>query len=257
MEPRALPAVLEPLRRRPAESALFLDFDGTLAPIVPDPAAARPLDGVPDVLARLARRLDLVAVVSGRPAAFLVDALGSPPGVHLAGLYGMEEVRGGAVHRSTDAEAWRPLVDEATRMARRDAPPGAEVEAKGLTVALHWRRAPHAAGWASEVRSWAEAEGLVAQPGRMAVELRPPVGADKGSVVARMAAGHGVVAFFGDDVGDLPAFAALDALAATGVAVARVAVADEETAPEVSAAADLVVAGPPEAVALLHRLAAP
>lgn len=257
MEPRALPAVLEPIRRRPSESALFVDFDGTLAPIVGDPARARPLDGVPAVLERLARRLHLVAVVSGRPVAFLTGALGSPAGVHLAGLYGLEEAHEGSVHRSTEADEWRPLVDQATRMARRGAPPGAEVEAKGLTVTLHWRRAPAAADWAAGVQRWAEAEGLVAQPGRMAVELRPPVGADKGSVVARMGAGHAVVAFFGDDLGDLPAFAALDALAATGVAVARVAVADDESAPEVLAAADLVVAGPSEAVALLDRLAAP
>jgi trehalose 6-phosphate phosphatase len=169
----------------------------------------------------------------------------------------MEEVLDGAVHRSAEAERWRPAVEEATQLARREAPPGTEVEAKGLTVTLHWRRAPEASGWAESVARRAAATGLVAQPGRMAVELRPPVGADKGTVVTRLAAGYRVVAFFGDDLGDLPAFAALDALAGAGATVAKVAVADEETAPEVSAAADLVVAGPPEAAALLDILAGP
>lgn len=252
-----LPAVLEPLRDRPAESALFLDFDGTLAPIVEDPAEARPLAHVPGVLTRLARRLALVAVVSGRPAQFLVDALGAPPGVHLAGLYGLEDVLDGTVRRSDEAERWRPAVEEATRHARAGVPPGAEVEAKGLTVTLHWRRAPAAAAWAEAEARRAEGAGLVAQPGRMAIELRPPVGADKGTVVARLAAGYGVVAFFGDDLGDLPAFAVLGAMAAAGATVARVAVADEETAPEVAAAADLVVDGPAEAAALLDLLAGP
>lgn len=257
MEPSALPAVLEPLRDRPADSALFLDFDGTLAPIVEDPRTARPLAPVPGVLDRLARRLALVAVVSGRPVQFLADVLGSPPGVHLAGIYGLEEMVDGVVHRSAEAERWRPVVEAATRRARRGAPPGAEVEAKGLTVTLHWRRAPAASRWAELAARQAEADGLVAQPGRMAVELRPPVGADKGTVVSRLGAGYGVVAFFGDDLGDLPAFAALDALAAGGVTVARVAVTDEETAPEVAAAADLVVAGPHAAAALLDALAGP
>lgn len=257
MEPATLPAVLEPLRRRPAESALFLDFDGTLAPIVADPARARPLDGVPEVLGRLARRLALVAVVSGRPVQFLMDTLGAPGGLRLAGLYGLEEAHDGVVVRSVEAEQWRPLVEEATRLASRLAPPGVVVEAKGLTVTLHWRRAPEAAGWAAEVGRRAEAEGLAVQPGRMAIELRPPVGSDKGTIVTRMAAGHGVVAFFGDDLGDLPAFAALEAMAAAGVSVARVAVADEETAPEVAEAADLVVVGPAEAVALLEMVAGP
>lgn len=253
----ALPAVLRPLRERPGESAVFFDFDGTLAPIVEDPAHARPLPHVPGLLSRLARRLGLVAVVSGRPAQFLVDALGAPAGVHLAGLYGLEEVVDGVVQRSGEAERWRPVVEEATRHARAAVPPGAEVEEKGVTVTLHWRRAPAAAAWGEAEARRAEAAGLVAQPGRMAVELRPPVGADKGTVVARMAAGYGVVAFFGDDLGDLPAFAALGELAAAGVTVARVAVADEETAPEVAAAADLVVDGPAEAAAVLGLLAGP
>ena len=56
------------------------DFDGTLSPIVADPADARPLTGAPELLAELARSFAVVAVVSGRPAAFLVRPLGRPPG---------------------------------------------------------------------------------------------------------------------------------------------------------------------------------
>lgn len=252
-----LPPVLAPLRDRSRESALFLDYDGTLAPIVADPAGARPLRGVPALLSRLAEQLGLVAVVSGRPAQFLLDALGRPSGVHLAGLYGMEVVAGdGAVRTAPEAERWRPVVEEVTRVAAAGAPPGVEVEAKGLTVTFHWRRAPGCAPWVQETaRQAVLGTGLVAQPGRMAIELRPPVGDDKGTLVERWAGGYAVAAFFGDDVGDLPAFAALGTLAAAGVAVARVAVADDETPPEVAAAADLVVDGPREAVHLLHLVA--
>jgi trehalose 6-phosphate phosphatase len=130
------------------------------------------------------------------------------------------------------------------------------VEDKGLTVTVHWRRAPSAEVWARSfaVRT-AERTGLLVQPGRMAVELRPPVAADKGAVVDRWGRGHRAVACFGDDLGDLPAFAALDRLAALGAAVARVAVVDGETPPEVAAAADVVVEGPGGALDLLGRLA--
>ena len=62
-----LPALLQPLAAEPDRSALFLDFDGTLAAIVEDPTAARPLPGVPALLAALAPRFALVAVISGRP----------------------------------------------------------------------------------------------------------------------------------------------------------------------------------------------
>ncbi|MGH9090406.1 MAG: trehalose-phosphatase [Acidimicrobiales bacterium] len=252
-----LPAVLAPLGRRPGRAALFLDFDGTLAPIVPDPVTARPLPGVPGVLAALAARFALVAVVSGRPVAFLAEVLGRPAGVHLAGLYGMEVAGPGAEPRTTEAvAAWRPVVEDATVRAAAAAPAGVEIEAKGLTVTLHWRGRPEAEPWARRFAGDEAARtGLEAQPGRMALELRPPVAADKGTVVRDLAPGHDAAACFGDDLGDLPAFHALDELAAGGMAVARVAVVDPESPPEVAAAADLLVEGPARAVALLERLA--
>lgn len=254
-----LPEVLAPIDRRPEQAALFLDFDGTLSPLVPEPALARPLPGVTEVLAALVDRFALVAVVSGRPVAFLMDVLDHPAGVHLAGLYGMEVARAGSEPRaSAEIEAWRPTVAEATSRAGQQAPAGVEVEAKGLTVTLHWRARPDAEPW---VRRFADQElarsGLLSQPGRMAVELRPPVPADKGTVVRDLAPGHEAAACFGDDIGDLPAFEALGELAASGMAVARVAVVDPEAPPEVAAAADVVVQGPGEALALLRRLARP
>lgn len=257
MPAAGLPAVLRPLRDRPGDSALFLDYDGTLAPIVDDPAGARPVEGAAEVLAALGRHLALVAVVSGRPAAYLRNNLGTPSGVHLAGLYGMEEVgASGELRRSAEAEAWEPVVAAATQRAIETAPPGAEVEPKGLTVTLHWRRAPEAEGWATETaHREAVATGLAVQPGRMALELRPPIGADKGTVVAALGAGHPVVAYFGDDLGDLPAFEALAAMAATGTRVARVAVSGGDSPAAVATAADLVVDGPVAAVALLRQLA--
>jgi len=253
----ALPPLLVPLRDRAAQAALFLDYDGTLAPIVDDPAGARPVPGVPELLARLGERLAVVAVVSGRPVEFLEATLGSPAGVHLAGLYGMEEVgAGGELRRDAAAEAWRETVAEITAVLDREAPRGVEVEPKRLSVAVHWRAAPREEGWARRaVESAAQRSGLVAQPGRMSVELRPPVEADKGTVVARLGAGHQVVGCFGDDVGDLPAFAAVSALGRAGATTVTVAVTDPESPPEVAAVADLVVEGPGAAVALLEAIA--
>ena len=64
------------------------------------------------------------------------------------------------------------------------------------------------------------------------------------------------VCFLGDDVGDLPAFDALDRLAAAGVHTVRVAVSTEEAPQEVLERADVVVDGPAGALAVLERLAA-
>ncbi|MGP8059840.1 MAG: trehalose-phosphatase [Acidimicrobiales bacterium] len=255
----ALPPALEPLRARPESAGLFVDFDGTLAAIVDDPLAARPLPGAADVLARLAARYAVVAVVSGRPVTFLHDALGRVPGLRVVGLYGMEEWSDpGPVTEDPGAARWRPVVARVTERARAKVPAGAEVEPKGLTVTLHWRGNPAAEGWARDLAAWALADGgLVAQPGRMALELRPPIETDKGTVVRRLGLGLAAAAAFGDDLGDLPAFAALGDLARAGAAVARVAVTDAESPPEVVAAADVVVEGPVGALELLWALAGP
>jgi trehalose 6-phosphate phosphatase len=252
-----LPDILVPLARAPRRSALCLDFDGTLSAIVDDPRAARPLPGVPDLLARLATRLGLVAVISGRPVSFLQSALGPPAGVRLVGLYGLEQIgTDGTRTTAADAAPWEAVITEVVDQARAAAAPGVYVEPKGLTVTLHWRNAPGQADWVSGFAArQAEERGLQVHRGRRELELRPPLDVDKGTVVRDLTGGYEAVAAFGDDIGDLPAFAALAELAEAGVAVARVAVVDDESPAVVAEQADLTVAGPAGALALLEQLA--
>lgn len=252
--PDGLDELLAPLRADPTSAAVLCDFDGTLAPIVADPAAARPVEGAAEVLAALAERYATVAVVSGRPAAFLRSVL--PATVELVGLYGLEWVRDGEVVDHPEARRWRPVLAAAAEAARAELPPGVLVEPKGLSLTLHYRTAPDLA---TLVEAWAgaraAADGLDARPAKMSVELHPPVGVDKGSTVRALAAGMRAVCFLGDDVGDLPAFAVLADLRAAGVATVGVAVRSAEAPAEVLAAGDVVVDGPTGALEVLRRLA--
>jgi trehalose 6-phosphate phosphatase len=214
----------------------------------------------------------VVAVVSGRPASFLVAHL-VPTGhqsvaevsgsikkggtVRFVGLYGLEwSGTDGSITLEPGADRWRQTVDDVAGRLRTAAPPGVVVESKGLAVTVHWRQAPKAEPWAADaVDSESRRSGLRAHPGRLSVELRPPLDIDKGSTTRRLVDGCSAACYLGDDLGDLPAFAALADLAAErGMATASVAVVDGESDPAVAAAADVVVSGPGEAVALLRWL---
>lgn len=256
--PTPLPEPLRVLAENPRSSAVLCDFDGTLAPIVPDPERAEPLSEAPRVLGALASRFAVVAVVSGRPVSFLSDRLGSVgPDLHLYGGYGAEWVAGGTPQRAPEVEAWAGTLAEVVAAARREAPPGLGIEDKGFAVTLHWRQAPETGAWAVPFASaWAARAGLSLQPGRRAVELRAPVAVDKGTVTERLAAGCQAACFAGDDAGDLAAFDALDRLAGRGLRVVRLAVADVESPPELLGRADVVVHGPGEALTVLETLAA-
>ena len=208
---------LAPWLEAPERAGVLTDFDGTLSPIVDDPEAARPLPGAVDLLARLAARYRTVAVVSGRPVAYLLDRLGPLPGVTLVGLYGLEKMDG---WRGRGPPGRPPVARDRRRSggaSEAAAPPGVYVERKGLAVGLHYRQAPKAARW---VLAWAVDQaagtGLVVHYGKMSLELVPPVSTDKGLVVAGLAEGLDAACYVGDDVGDLPAFAALGRLAQPG-----------------------------------------
>ena len=252
------------LAARPERAGLFLDFDGPLPEIDERPSDARPAPGVAAALERVAARFALVAVVSGRSAAELLDWLG--PGVEIWGVHGAERTDGGRVVPSERAlpyhDLMRRVVADASAAVERLGLPGVLVEDKGVMATLHYRAAPDPGAAARALDALAadlaRRHGLARAEGRMAYELRPPAEFSKRLVVLDRARSLGLeaAAFVGDDVVDLPAFDALDELAREGVVTVRVGVDSDEAPPEVVERADVVVRGPAGVVALLERLAA-
>jgi trehalose 6-phosphate phosphatase len=244
---------LAALRENAAHAGILSDFDGTLAKIVDEPADARPLEGVPELLDELAGTYAVVAVLSGRPVSFLTRWL--PSSVVLSGLYGLEVVRDGVAVDNPHAAPWRAIVDEVFEVAHLSGPDRMRVEHKGVSLTLHYRGNPEIE---PEVHAFAqqlaERSGLSVRPARMSIELHPPVDVDKGTALRDLTAGLAAVCFVGDDVGDLPAFRALDDLAAEGVACVRIGVRSEEAPSELLDAVDLVVDGPEGVRDLLAQL---
>ena len=236
-----MPALLERLAAEPQLAGLFLDFDGVLAPIVERPDDAYPPPEVRRELERLVARYALVSVVSGRTGNDVrrrVDV----DGVVIAGSHGLE--------LDPDAEAWREKID-----AFAETVGWPDVERKTLTVAFHYRTATDelaARAVLEEVARRARAAGLRASFGRKVLEVLPPVDANKGTAVRELLSKAGLrrALVAGDDTTDLDAFHALDDLE---LAV-RVAVAADESPPELRASADIVVGDMEELLALLRKL---
>jgi trehalose 6-phosphate phosphatase len=255
-------AGLDALLASPEHALVAADFDGTLSPIVDHPGQARAHPGAVPALTALARTVGTVAIITGRPpaAAVRLGGLEAVPGLVVLGHYGWQRWQDGQL-----TEPDSPPAVEAARAAlpgllgEAGAAEGTWIEDKTHALAVHTRRAadPDAAlrRLSGPLGELAGRLGLAAEPGRFVIELRPP-GVDKGAALTGLVRERAArsVLFCGDDLGDLPAFAAVRALRARGVPGCAVASASQES-PQVAAAADLVVDGPDGVVALLAALA--
>jgi trehalose-phosphatase len=163
---------------------LFLDLDGTLAPLAAAPALARVLPGIPHSLGTLARRGWRVVIVSGRPRTE-ARRLCPVPGALVFGSHGLEGP--GVVRKAVTLRArLHDLARGGATLARKT--PGARVEQKPWGVAFHDRNvsASHLAVWRRRLRAFlsgCDLEGLEILRGRRVLEIRPR-GAHKGRVVA-------------------------------------------------------------------------
>jgi trehalose 6-phosphate phosphatase len=256
-------AGLAALLATPSLALIALDFDGTLAPIVEDPASARATPVAADAIRRLAGLAGTVAIITGRPAADAARFAGVAdlPNLTVLGHYGRQRWERGQLSGSALPPGLAVARDDLPAvLASAGADPGTWIEDKGEAVAVHTRRAAEPLTELDRLRApmaeLASRTGLALEPGRLVLELRPR-GGDKGEalrelVIERVPA---AVLFCGDDLGDRPAFELVRRLRAEGTPGLLVASGSAETPADITAAADLVVAGPRGVADLLTGLA--
>ncbi|MGJ9426675.1 trehalose-phosphatase [Nesterenkonia halotolerans] len=253
MEPAT--ATLQALTKN-ENAGLVMDFDGVLSRITEDPAASELLPGTEEILASLATRLRVVALLSGRPVSFLAERA-SIPGVELYGSYGLERHTETGIEVLPEARQWTRAVEEATNMLHHelDGVEGLHVEDKSLAVAVHWRRAPDRES-ATElitplIQKATDTWGLRREPGKFVEELRMPLDQDKGTALQRVIETRGLqtIAYAGDDRGDLPAFET--AAAAGGYTLV---IEGPDMAPEVRDVSGAHFDGPEEFQSWLRQL---
>lgn len=213
-------AELARLRQQAGRLLLALDFDGTLAPIVPRPEDAAMLDSARPVLERLGRRDDtVIAVVSGRGLEDVRGRVGADS-IFYAGNHGYEIEGPGLSHRLPEAERMRPELAAIAAVLRQALAPldGAQVEDKGVTLSVHYRRLTEPAAEQRVLDAVADAtrgvDGLRLTHGKKVVEVRPALDWHKGRAIeflldALFPGRAPAVAFVGDDVTDEDGFRAV------------------------------------------------
>jgi trehalose 6-phosphate phosphatase len=203
---------------------LGLDFDGTLAPIVADPANAYMPEATRAVFEQLAALSGVtVAVISGRAAEDLRDRVGL--NVILAGNHGLEIIENNTRWSHPEAATWQPVLREicGELVSRAAGIAGALVEDKGLTASFHYRNVASAdVPLISEIASAVVApygDRFFLRHGKKVFEILPRTGWDKGSAVLRIierlretlalgepADGEIAVCYVGDDTTDETVF---------------------------------------------------
>jgi trehalose 6-phosphate phosphatase len=248
------------LRAEPSRAVVALDYDGTLAPVVGRPSDAVLAEGGLDALSALAPRVRTLALVTGRPADVVVElgGLASVPGLVVLGQYGAQRWSGGRLETAPALPGVATVREQLPELLDRE---GAVLEDKGLSLVVHTRPSADPAGALERLTAplgeLAAAAGLELHPGRFVLEVRPPGFDKRAALLSLCEPAPSAVLFAGDDVGDLPAFGALDELAERGVPGVRVCSASDEGPPELRERADVVVDGPSGLVRLLAHLLDP
>lgn len=212
-------------RTRPPPRAWLFDYDGTLVPMAERPEKALLDDDMHDLLHALARRADTrVAIVTGRALTALLSLTGPLSGVTLAVNGGLRIVDEGSDWIHPDVPAALPSLRRAKAVLEElvKRAPGAMVEDKSISLALHYRACPHLKPMLERSTLDALEPDLRLIHGKKVFEIQPRIAWDKGKAAAHLLKRWGVsnsCLFAGDDVIDEPALQAVQACGGLGVRV--------------------------------------
>ena len=240
---------------------LFSDFDGTLTPIFDDPRDTTLSPAIRDILSDLSKKLEIVAVVSGRDAKFLRETIRLNSLIYV-GNHGLEVWKAGAERPERGARIPEGILEDVQKGVEDIGDSGLYVENKGLSVAVHYRNAADPASARSALsrtlKRLADPHALDIREGKMVLEIGPGAGVNKGVAVERLAREFGLTGAIalGDDLTDCDAFDALHGLMRErGLRGAALAVVDAETPEAVLRKADYRLSGMAEVEEFLRRMA--
>ena len=201
------------------KTVIVTDVDGTISQIAPTPSEAVLSPTMKDVILRLSKKFQMVAVVSGRPVEDVKRMIGIE-GLLYVGNHGMEYMKNGRIHVEEETKRYIQRINEAACKIKNEESCNAEgvlLEDKGLCFSIHYRlcKDPNARKiLLNTLKDMEELKGLQIKEGRKVIEIRPPTGYDKGKILERIIHENNIkkLLYMGDDVTDSDAFRKLNEL---------------------------------------------
>ncbi len=201
------------------KTAIITDIDGTISKIVPTPMEATVSQDMKNTVEKLLHRYPLTGVVTGRSIENAFDMLEIKELIYI-GNHGLEYLKNGEIHIDSDIEKYVPLIKEVAgkikaKLKDKDC---ILFQDKGLSFTVHYRLCDDA----GEIREIAldiisKVEGskqLKIAEGRKVIEIRPPIGHDKGTIIEKLILENNIkkIVYLGDDITDADAFFKLNEL---------------------------------------------
>jgi len=228
---------------------LISDIDGTISSTAPTPAQAQVSPLCRHYLSLLAQDLELVAIISGRPVAEMREML-QVEEIAYVGNHGFERWQKGRVKLHNKVGEYPVILG----MVLQELEPLLAIEGiffdnKGFTASIHYRLCRDQEGARRQIRAALEksspASKLLVSQGKMAIELQPPLGVNKGTATLDLIREHKLrrAFYLGDDSSDVDAFRAIHRVAAHDFEGLAIVVTGIETPPEVETEADFILEG--------------
>ncbi len=196
---------------------LITDVDGTISKTAPTPQEAEVSPICRQYLSTLCNHLALVAAISGRPAIEAKNMIKIDRVVYI-GNHGLERWTEGHSELKKDVKAYskviKAVIEELTPLLSIE---GIRIENKGITATIHYRLCPRPELAERDIlvalEDSTQAKRLQIMPGKMSINLLPPLAVNKGTVVLELIQEYSLQGgiYMGDEITDIDAFRAIHA----------------------------------------------
>lgn len=230
------------------DTAVITDIDGTISEIVPTPMEATVAPEIRDTMEKLADKFKFTGVMTGRSINNALEMMGHKKMIYI-GNHGLEQYKNGKIRIEPEVKRYIPVIkrlaqDIQKKLNNYDC---ILFQDKKLSFTVHYRLCKNGEKVRRKaleiIRSIKESNDLKITEGRKVIEIRPPVGYDKGTILQKFIIENGIkkIIYLGDDITDADAFSKLNELKKEGIETMSIVVNSNETPEYVSESADFYV----------------